>query len=418
MQLKFAVIHPGTQHSWQTALAMQDLGRLQFFATSIFYQPRKWPYRLESFLPGALGRRVRAEFRRFSKPELDAADVRTTGIAEWLERLAYRAHLKTAAKFIDNWGNAHFAARMERILESQEEFGVWGYDNSSLDIFRVATRSDRIKVLDRTNGDWRSYNAVMDQIYSQYPEFFPHSNYKVSAERIDRNDEEFELADTILVGSDFAADTIREHVSISTAKRLRVLKYCFDEARFGGQPPPVIRSHSQPLRFLFVGQVGVRKGIHLILKAFARIPPSAAQLTIVGDLQIPRSVFAKYADRVEYRPTVSRLDMPAIMALADVLLFPSYFEGSALSLIEALASGLAVIQSKSAGCGTTHRTGVLLHSLDENAVYEAIMGAVDRRPLVDEWRNHAQDEARKYSYSNYRESVSNIAKNLERFFIS
>ena len=69
--MKVAVFHPGTQHSWQTALALQQLERLEWYATSIFYQPDKWPYRLEKILPRALGAKASREFRRFNHPLLD-----------------------------------------------------------------------------------------------------------------------------------------------------------------------------------------------------------------------------------------------------------------------------------------------------------------------------------------------------------
>ena len=55
--MQIVVAHPGTQHSWQTAYALQQLGRLKFYATSIFYQPERWPYRIERYLPAPLKRR-------------------------------------------------------------------------------------------------------------------------------------------------------------------------------------------------------------------------------------------------------------------------------------------------------------------------------------------------------------------------
>ena len=86
--MQVAVFHPGTQHSWQTALALQQLGRLAWYATSIFHQPERWPYRLERYLPEPLAGRLGAEFRRFNHPGLNPALVRTGGMAEWAERIA------------------------------------------------------------------------------------------------------------------------------------------------------------------------------------------------------------------------------------------------------------------------------------------------------------------------------------------
>ena len=86
-----AVFHPGTQHSWQTATALQNLDRLAFFATSIFYDPNRWPYRGARYLPPALRKRVEAEWQRFDHRALDPSLVRTHGLYEWLERAASRA---------------------------------------------------------------------------------------------------------------------------------------------------------------------------------------------------------------------------------------------------------------------------------------------------------------------------------------
>ena len=85
-----AVFHPGTQHSWQTAYALQQLDRLAWYATSIYYRPDRFPYILER-LPGGIGRRIGNQLRRFHHPGLDPALVRTAGLSEWVERAAFSA---------------------------------------------------------------------------------------------------------------------------------------------------------------------------------------------------------------------------------------------------------------------------------------------------------------------------------------
>lgn len=407
MSLQVAVFHPGTQHSWQTSLALQQLGRLRFYATSIFYQPDRWPYRLERYVPEPVRGRLHGEFRRFSHPALDTSLVRTSGLSEWGERFAFRAGFRGLAKRIDRYGNERFAASLLKQVASSQPFALWGYDNSSRDVFRAAKAHGRQVILDRTNGDWRAFNETMGEVYAQYPEFFLTKNFRVSDARIAHNDEEYALADVILAGSPFAASTVRDNAADhSAADRVRVLNYCYDEMLFGSLPPPAPRQRDEPIRFLFVGQAGVRKGIHLVLKVFERIPASAARLKIVGDLQVPAAVFARFADRVTYLPTVARADMPALMAASDVLLFPSYFEGSALSLIEGLASGLALIQSPFAGCGVTPDTGIMLPELSERALYEAVMTAIESRQQVEQWRANGPAEARNYSFARYCERIN------------
>lgn len=407
MRADIAVFHPGVQHSWQTALALQQLERLNSYATSIFYQPDRWPYRVERYLPALLSGRVHAEFRRFAGPPLDPERVETFGLAEWLERLVRRAGLPRVAHRLDAVGNDLFARGVVRLIERRAPTSLWGYNGSSRSVFVDPRAAGRMRILDRTIGDWRAYNDIMTDVYNRYRAFFPAGRGAVGQAQIDADDAEYEGSDVILVGSPGAADTVRVHAP-AAAERVRVLPYCFDEALFGDLPPPRERAAGEPVRFLFVGQAGPRKGIHLLLNAISRIPASAAMLTIVGDLQIPPGIFARYADRVVHRATVARTDMPGIMAEADVLVFPSYFEGSALSLLEGLAAGLALIQSANAGLGVTPDTGILLPALTETAVYDAMMTMVDDRPRLAKFRAAAQTEAQRYRFSCYRDRIADL----------
>ncbi len=403
--MKVAVVHPGTQHSWQTALALQELDRLAWYATSIFYQPDRWPYRLERWLPSAAGARLAHEFRRFAQPRLDPTLVRTVGLAEWAERLAARAGWRGLAQRIDRLGNRSFVRQIARDLGSPLPFAVWGYNGSALSTFELARELGRPRILDRTIGDYRTYNALMDEVAERYGEWFLPEDRRIAPEHIARDDREYALADRIAVGSAYAAETIRAHTPPDIAAKLTVLPYCFDEALFGAMPAPVPIPASEPVRLLFVGQAHPRKGIHHLLEAIARIPPSAATLTIVGELRVPRAVFARHADRVHYLPSVPRADMPAIMARHHLLVFPSYFEGSALSLLEALAAGLAIVQTPAAGNGVNAACGLMLARPDTELLHTALLDAIGDRARLQEWRLAAQAEARRYSFARYRDNI-------------
>lgn len=409
--MQVAVFHPGTQHSWQTALALQQLERLAWYATSIFHQPARWPYRIERYLPAPLADRVGAEFCRFSHPGLDPALVRTGGMAEWAERIAARAGFRGLAAQIDRVGNRRFVHHIGTAIDGPEDFALWGFNGSSRTAFSRAKARGRYCVLDRTIGDSRAYNAAMAALQDRYGEWFQPGERAISAAQIADDDAEYELADTILCGSEYAAATVRECAPAQAAK-LRVLPYCFDEALFGGQAAPQPIPRDQPIRFLFVGQINPRKGIQHLLEAFVAIPASAASLTLVGDLRIPRSVFARYAERVTHIPQVPRAAMPAIMAAHHVLVFPSYFEGSALSLLEALASGLAVIQTRASGNGATAETGVVLDRPDTDTLREAILAAITNPAQIDTWRAAAQIEAQGYSFARYRDGIAALLGDL------
>lgn len=410
--MRAAVFHPGTQHSWQTALAFQQLDRLAWFATSIFYDPDRWPYRIEKYLPRTLAERVHSEFLRFSHPALDPSLIRTGGLTEWVERIVRRAGLRSLARAVDTYGNRRFVNVLAEGLDLPERLALWGFNGCSLETFKRAAERGHLLVLDRTIGDWRVYNAAMAALQDSHAEWFLPVDRGVPASTIASDQAEYELADCIVAGSEFAASTVREQAGDAVASKVRVLPYCYDEALFSAMPPPRPVPRKEPLKLLFVGQANPRKGVHHLLEAISRIPATEATLTMVGELRIPSSVFARYADRVTYLPTVPRSAIPAIMADHHVLVFPSYFEGSALSLLEALASGMGIIQTRASGNGVTPETGILLDRPDTDGLHAAILRAIADRDLVDSWRAAAQAEARKYSFARYRENVGNLLDEL------
>ncbi|MDE2301564.1 MAG: glycosyltransferase family 4 protein [Sphingomonadales bacterium] len=410
--MKVAVVHPGTQHSWQTALALQELGALHFYATSIFHQPGRFPYSLADRLPGAAGARLAREFARFSHPGLDPALVRTAGLSEWAERLAARAGARRLAQRIDRLGNRRFARSIAAELASAAPFALWAYNASARESFLAARAAGRLCILDRTIGDLRAYDAAMDVIAARHGDWILPGDRRIAPEVIARDEAEYALADRILVGCEHAAGTIRAHAAPAIADKLEVLPYCWDEALFGAMPPPAPAAVDEPLRLLFVGQAHARKGIHLLLEAFAKLPPGLATLTVVGDIRVPRALFARHAAGVTHIAQVPRAEIPAIMARHHLLVFPSFFEGSALTLLEALAAGLAIIQTPAAGCGVTARCGLLLERPDGDLLFAALSEALRDRERLQHWREAAQVEARRYSFSRYRAGIDALLRRL------
>ena len=358
-------------------------------------------------VPGALGQRLRREFSRFAHPGIDPALVRTSGLSEWAERIASRMGRRKLAHLLDRFGNERFVGAIAADLQSSEPFAIWGYNGSSATSFEEARRNGRICILDRTIGDYRVYNRMMAEIRDSYGDWFL-STERGEPDATIRNDQrEYELADRIVVGSPFAAGTIAEGTGdAAIAAKVRVLNYCYDEGLFGSLPPPAPVDRSGPVRFLFLGLGIPRKGIHHVLEAIARIPRSAATLTIVGNLKVPPKVFARYSDRVTWIPTVPRAEVPQIMAAHHVFLLPSYFEGAGITLYEALAAGAALIHSDRCGTAVTPETGILLERVDTDTLHAAMLTAIEDRPRLDSWRAAAPARAQAFTFANYRTNIA------------
>ena len=129
--------------------------------------------------------------------------------------------------------------------------------------------------------------------------------------------------------------------------------------------------------FLFSGSLIARKGVDLLVAAFARLAREVpnVRLRIVGDGEL--RVASERVDFVGFRDWQ---ELPREYAAADVLCVPSRYDGWGLVVPEGLASGLPVIATDRMGAALefveTGRNGWLIPAGDEEALLSAMREAV------------------------------------------
>lgn len=411
--MKVAVFHPGTQHSRQTALALQELERLAFLATGLFAYDGDRMSALLGVLPKRLAVKLQDERSRFAFSALDPAFVRTFPAYELPERLAMRASSRSLAHRLDRWGNAALGRRVAELAPREGPFALWGYNGSSATAFADPRCEGVPKVLDRTLADGRYWNMELARIRETHAEWLDGSEQEWSGAQIAQDEREYTGATHIVCGSEFAAETVRRHaLTYGTAAKVSVLPYCFDEALFGGAPAPTHVPPGEPVRFLFVGQVGVRKGIHHLLAAIDRILPDQATLTVAGPVAAPGKALSAYEDRVDFVGPVARHAMPLLMQSHHVLVLPSHFEGSAVVLPEAMASGLALIHTEASGLGASAESGFVLKSPSAEGVEAAMVRLIADRDLLRTMRTAALRESTARNFAAYRKHVAALLERL------
>jgi glycosyltransferase involved in cell wall biosynthesis len=108
-------------------------------------------------------------------------------------------------------------------------------------------------------------------------------------------------------------------------------------------------------KLLFVGTWIDHKGIYALAEAFEQLLALAprVRLTIAGCAETEERVRHYFSSAVQgtinIRPFVSRAEMPEVYAQHDICVLPSLVEGMPLVLLEAMASGLAVVTTESSG---------------------------------------------------------------------
>lgn len=174
------------------------------------------------------------------------------------------------------------------------------------------------------------------------------------------------------------------------------------------------------LRLLGVGTWLDRKGVFYLAEAFARLVQLAPdlRLTVAGCLVAEEEVRSFFAPeiraRVDVARFVARADMPAMYASHDIFVLPSLVEGMPLSLLEAMASGMPVVTTKTGGMLDMIADGVdglLVAPADAEALAAAAERVVKSAELRSRIGRAARERVRRQTWSDV---VGKLEKVLER----
>ncbi|MDZ7359769.1 MAG: glycosyltransferase family 4 protein [candidate division KSB1 bacterium] len=146
----------------------------------------------------------------------------------------------------------------------------------------------------------------------------------------------------------------------------------------------------------FVGQLDERKGIRVLLAAFARIKSEVprARLVLVGHGPL-REMIESEVKRQQWEDAVLLPgfleDVPGVMQAIDVLLLPSLWEGFGIVLIEAMAAGKPAIGTDTSSMPeiiVDGQTGYLVPPGDSEALARRAMELL-KNPALREQFGHA-----------------------------
>src|SRR5260370_22804262 len=207
---------------------------------------------------------------------------------------------------------------------------VIGFDTSSNVLADRAAALGKPLILDQTIAHPHTKRRVYDNVRKQFPTWS--SDLEIRAANIGAAEEaEHEKARQIVVASSFSQRTLIEN-GVSKGK-ITVNPYGVDLGRFS-YPPKV--SLGRPFRFLFAGLVSARKGIPLLLETWKTLNPADAKLFIAGPLSPTAPAEWLYGEHITFLDKLPHARLASVMADSDVFVFPSYFEGFALVLLEAM----------------------------------------------------------------------------------
>ena len=267
-----------------------------------------------------------------------------------------------------------------------------GWSSATLEAIPVAQNRGARVVIERGSSHILHQTNILSELYARHERTFKGTSKRI----IERELAEYEAADLIAVPSTYAAETFTAHGV--AAKKISVNPYGVDLNLFS----PSLTADRARAQILFVGQVGLRKGIFELLHAFSGLS-SDAGLCLVGPLE---TGLAQPAQKdVDFRGSVPLAALPGYYQGADVFCLPSWEEGFPLVLLQAMASGLPVVATDATGAADIVTPGVegeIVPTGDVPALREALdrmlsdpirakeMGAAARNRVKDgfDWKSY------------------------------
>ena len=166
------------------------------------------------------------------------------------------------------------------------------------------------------------------------------------------------------------------------------------------QQSEISHERSGPIKLLFLGRIGERKGVYDLLETLHQHQATLGdsyQLELGGDGEVEklRALIEQYqlGNNVTFLGFVTGSEKEALLRAADVYILPSYNEGLPISILEAMSYGLPIISTGVGGIPEVvlpHKNGLLVEAGDQEAIYEAIRFFVDHPDKISEYgiRSH------------------------------
>lgn len=282
-----------------------------------------------------------------------------------------------------------------RQLEACDLFHGWG--GFSLRSFKQARACGAVTVVEWASSYPRHHARILQEEHRRWGlrSNLPERNLR-------RVEEEFASSDYVLIPSDFVRRTFIDHGF--PEERLIQIPFGVDTDRFR----PLSGRSPHPFRALFVGQVTPGKGIMYLLEAWRLLNWKDAELWIVGRMPgAVRPLLMRYTQWPTIRWFSFVPDPDRLYQQADVFVFPSVTEGSALVTYEALATGLPVVTTADAGSVIRDgKEGFIIPIQDVGGLANRLDELRTNASLRLEMGRAARQRAEEFTWSRYEDRLA------------
>jgi len=164
---------------------------------------------------------------------------------------------------------------------------------------------------------------------------------------------------------------------------------------------------------LFMGGFSKRKGIHILLKALAKIKEKDWVLIIVGggDLKSKKEIIdlinsLNIKNKIINISNISRELLKSILFEADIFVHPALYEPFGIAVLEAMATGKAIIATRTGGIPEILANAGLLINVSSEELKNALEMLISDVELGKKYSKLAKERAKIFNWANIAEKYN------------
>lgn len=283
---------------------------------------------------------------------------------------------------------------------------VYAYEDGALETFKRAKKLGLKCIYDLPIAYWETGRSLLQEEAVRYPEWVPTLGGGIldSQKKLDRKTQEMELADVVVAPGSFVLNSIPEK-----AKSKKLIMSPF------GSPSSDIaiterkKVNDRPLRVLFVGSMGQRKGLGDLFEA-VKLLERSVELIVLGTPLMPLESYFKIYPDFKHEHSRPHTEVLELMRSCDVFCLPSIVEGRALVMQEAMSQGLPIIITPNTGGEDLVKegeTGFLVPIRSPEKIAEKLNWFIENREQICSMGRRAATHAAKLSWVNYGNTIVN-----------
>ena len=327
-----------------------------------------------------------------------------------LKEIIQRSFLNKIYNFNDKLIE-HFDNKAQKLIDFKDLDILIGWSSFSLKSFQLGKNNKCLKILERgsTHIDFQTNIMKEEYLINNLTPNLP-SKYIIDKEKM-----EYQLADHIMVPTEFARQTFL--IRGFPEKKIIKIPYGVDLKEF--QKKKSNKKKGLLFRIIYTGTLSIRKGVLYLLKSFEELNLKNSQLLMIGnvDSEIKLKI-NKYRSnkKIVFKKSISQSKLSEQYSSSNVFITCSIEEGLSMVQLQAMSCGLPIICTPNSGGDEIVDNGIdgfILPIRDIKELKKKILYLYNNQSICFEMGIRAQKKIKdSFSWETYGKNVISTYQKL------